>query len=138
MKKLLKANNKLPIGVDIIRIVSGGIIVSFGFEVFNAEQMAGYMDWLTNVGMPLPGPMAYIGKLSELIFGCCLLIGLFTRISTVPLMITMCVINFIMLEGDLRTQPFYLLLLFGSFFFLGSGRISIDFLRDKKKSGTAQ
>ena len=138
MKKLLKTNNKLHIGVDSIRIISGGIIVSFGFEVFNVEQMAGYMDWLTNVGMPFPDVMAYIGKLSELIFGGCLLIGLFTRISTIPLTITMCVINFIMLEGDLRTQPFYLLLLFGAFFFLGSGRISMDFLIEKRKSGSAQ
>ena len=138
MKKLLKSNDKLPIGVDLVRIISGGIIFSFGLEIFNSEQMAGYMDWLTNVGMPFPYVMAYIGKLSELIFGCCLLMGLFTRISTVPLMITMCVVNFIMLEGDLRTQPFYLFLLFGAFFFLGSGRISIDSLIGKRKSGTAQ
>jgi len=138
IKKLLKSNNTLPIGLDIIRAISGGIIFSFGLEIFNSEQMTGYTEWLTAVGMPLPDIMAYIGKLSELIFGCCLTIGLLTRFSTIPLMITMCVINFIMLDGNPLSQPFYLLLIFASFFFLGSGKISIDFLIDKRKSKTIQ
>ena len=57
-----------------------------------------------------------------------LLMGLFTRLSTIPLMITMCVVNFIMLDGSILTQPFYLLLLFACFFFIGSGKLSVDFI----------
>ena len=136
IKKLLKSNDTLPIGLDIIRVISGGIIFLFGLEIFSSEQMTGYIQWLTDVGMPLPNIMAYIGKLSEIICGLCLAIGLFTRISAIPLMITMCVINFIMLDGNLLSQPFYLLLIFASFFFVGSGKISIDFLIDKRKSKT--
>lgn len=115
MLKLLQPNTGLHIGVDLIRILIGGIIISFGVEILNTEQMDGYTEWLMKVGMPLPELMAYIGKLSEIVCGMLLLVGLFTRLSTIPLMITMCVINFIMLDGDLRTQPFYLLLIFASY-----------------------
>ena len=117
VKILFKTNETLSPGLDLIRIISGGIIISFGLEIFDAETMSGYQQWLTDVGMPLPGIMRYVGKLAELICGFCLTIGLLTRPSTIPLIMTMCVINFVMLEGSLRSQPFYLLLIFASFFF---------------------
>ncbi|MEL6627355.1 MAG: DoxX family protein [Bacteroidota bacterium] len=134
-KKLLKSNDTLPVGLDIVRMISGGIIFSYGLEIFDAEQISGYVEWLTDVGMPFPEVMAYVGKLAELTGGFCLAIGLWTRLSTIPLMLTMCVINFIMLDGDIRTGPFYLLLIFASFLFAGSGRMSLDFLIDKRRAG---
>lgn len=134
IKKIIKSNDSLPIGLDVIRVISGVIIFSFGLEIFDSAQIAGYTEWLTDVHMPLPKVMAYVGKLSELIFGLCLAIGFLTRLSTVPLMITMCVINFVMLDGSLRTEPFYLLLIFASFFFVGSGSISLDSFIYKRKT----
>ncbi|MEO0584398.1 MAG: DoxX family protein [Bacteroidota bacterium] len=133
-KKLLKSNDTLPIGLDIVRMISGGIIFSYGLEIFDAGQISGYVEWLTDVGMPFPDVMAYVGKLAEMIGGFCLAIGLWTRLSTIPLVLTMCVINFIMLDGDIRTGPFYLLLIFASFLFVGSGRISLDFWVEKKRA----
>ncbi|MEO1438546.1 MAG: hypothetical protein AAFV80_23605, partial [Bacteroidota bacterium] len=56
-----------------------------------------------------------------------------TRWSTIPLMITMFVVNFIMLDGNIRTQSFYLGLLFLCFLFLGGGRLSIDAWISKNK-----
>ena len=132
--KLLHSNDALPIGLDIVRILCGGIIFSFGLEIFNEEQMAGYTQWLTEVGVPIAKTMAYIGKCSELLCGSLLTIGLFTRLSAIPLMITMCVVNFIMLDGDIRTQSFYLLLLFAVFLFLGSGKISVDYWMRQRTS----
>ncbi len=127
MRKLLQPNTASHIGLDMIRILIGGIIISFGIEILDIEQMEGYTEWLNDVGMPFPESMAYIGKVSEVVCGALLLIGLFTRLSTIPLMTTMCVVNFIMLEGSIRTEPFYLLLLFMCFFFIGSGKLSVDF-----------
>ena len=132
IRELIKSNDTLPVGLDIIRVISGLIIFSFGWEMFNSDQMAGYFEWLTKVGMPLPTIMAYIGKSSELICGLCLALGLYTRLSAIPLMITMCVINFIMLDGNIRTDSFYLLLIFTSFFFIGGGKLSIDSLLQRR------
>ncbi|MEL6392709.1 MAG: DoxX family protein [Bacteroidota bacterium] len=128
MTKLWTPNPDLHIGLDIIRIITGGIIISFGIEIFDPEQMNGYTQWLGDVGMPFPEIMAYIGKISEIGCGALLLVGLFTRFSAIPLIITMFVVNFIMLDGSIRTQSFYLLLLFSCYLFLGGGRLSLDFL----------
>jgi len=133
LKKLLKSNGSLPIGLDVVRMMSGGIIFSFGLEIFDAGQMGGYTEWLTDVGMPMPHTMATVGKLSEIVCGLCLAIGLFTRLSAVPLMITMAVINFIMLDGNIRNGPFYLLLIFASFLFVGGGKFSLDYMLEKRK-----
>ncbi len=133
MKKLREPNLNLPIGLDVVRIISGAIIFTFGLEIFSVSQIDGYSEWLTKVGMPLPRVMAYVGKFSELFCGFCLAIGYFTRLSAIPLIITMCVINFIMLEGKVHSQPFYLLLIFMVFFFAGSGRYSLDALLHKRR-----
>lgn len=131
MTKLVQPNPELHIGLDIIRMITGGIIVSFGLEIFDTEQMDGYTQWLGEVGMPFPGFMAHLGKLSELGCGALLLIGLFTRLSAIPLIITMFVVNFIMLDGSIRTQPFYLLLLFSCYLFAGGGKWSVDYWMKK-------
>lgn len=133
LKKLLEPNESLVAGLVIVRIFAGGIIISFGFEIFNAEAMAGYTEWLTDVGVPSPGFMAHVGKVAELVCGTMLLLGLFTRLASIPLMITMIVINFVMLEGNLKESPFFLLLLFATFFFVGGGKYSLDEVIRKRK-----
>ncbi len=118
-------------GLDTIRIITGGIIMYYGLEITDPKQIAGYVEWLNDVGMPFPKIMVYLGKISELTFGLFLSIGFLTRLSTIPLMITMSVITFIMLGGKITNESFYLLLLFACFFFTGSGKISVDHLIKK-------
>ncbi|MGC6432470.1 MAG: DoxX family protein [Jejuia sp.] len=131
MKQIFLPTKTPHFGLDIIRIICGGIIFSFGLEILNVEQLTGYTEWLTDVGMPFPKIMVYVGKLAELICGLFLCVGLFTRFACIPLIITMFVVSFIMLDGKIRTEPFYLLLLFACFFFIGSGKISVDYLRKR-------
>lgn len=133
IKKLLEPNESLAAGLVIVRVLAGGIIISFGFEIFSAETMGGYTQWLTDVGVPAAGFMAHVGKVAELLCGTLLLLGLFTRLASIPLMITMIVINFVMLDGNLRESPFFLLLLFATFFFAGGGRYSLDEVIRKRK-----
>ena len=102
--------------------------------MFTVENMEGYTKWLTDVKVPAPELMAYVGKVAELVCGAMLVLGLFTRLASIPLMITMFVINFIMLEGNLRESPFYLLLLFATFFFVGGGKYSLDEVIRKRKN----
>lgn len=133
MQKLL-LDKTFHWGLDIIRIISGGIIISFGLEIMNPEQISGYIEWLTDIGIPFPKVMTYIGKFSEIICGLFLVVGFFTRFSCIPLMITMFVVTFIMLDGKIKTDSFYLFLIFACFFFIGSGKISIDYLIKRKKT----
>lgn len=136
IKKLLEPNETLATGLVIVRVLTGGIIISFGFEMFTVENMEGYAQWLADLKVPAPELMAYIGKVAELVCGIMLLLGLFTRLASIPLMITMVVINFVMAEGHLRAGPFYLLLLFAAFLFVGGGKFSLDeVIRKRKNNG---
>ncbi len=118
------------------RILSGGIICSFGLEIFDAENMEGYGQWLKDLGMPMPILMAYIGKVAELLGGVCLVLGFYTRLAAIPLVITMIVITFIMSDGSIRTGSFYLLVIFTIYLSLGSGRLSVDHLLHKRGDNT--
>ena len=133
MIRNLLSNGTFYHGLDIIRIITGGIMISYGLEIMASKQIAGYIEWLNDVGVPFPETMAYIGKIAELIFGLFLSVGFLTRLSCIPLMITMFVVTFIMLDGKINTDSFYLFLLFACFFFTGSGKISFDyFIRNKR------
>ncbi|HJP63213.1 MAG TPA: DoxX family protein [Mucilaginibacter sp.] len=121
----------------VIRAIAGIIIAKYGLEVFKADSMKGAIDWLTDLHMPAPHFMAYLGKLTELIGGGLLAIGLFTRLVTIPLIINMGVIIFFMGKGNIwgdEQLPFLLLLLFAVFFFTGAGKWSFDHLLFDRKS----
>ena len=133
LKQIIKPSEQLHLGVDIIRIIAGIIIIVFSFEIIDSEKMGGYTQWLTDVGFPLPNLMAHVGKLSEMLGGLLLVFGLFTRLAVIPLSVTMFVITFIMLDGNPLTDSFYLLLIFASFFFMGSGKMSVDYLMFKRQ-----
>ncbi len=90
----------------------------------------------TKVKVPFPVIMSYVGKLSEIVCGFLLLIGLFTRIASIILIINMFVITFVMLEGKIfgdNQHPFLFLLIFALFLFVGAGRWSVDYLIFHKK-----
>lgn len=127
-KKLIKTNHTLPAGWDVVRLLSGILIIQYGLEIAKPNFMAGYTEWLTDLGMPFPAFMPYVGKVAELVGGVFLAAGFLTRLSAIPLILTMAFINFVMLEGALQSGPFYLLLLFACFLVAGSGRWSVDHL----------
>lgn len=132
LKRFLFANNPYDLGLTIVRIFAGIIIIPFGMEMFDAEAMSGYTKWLTDIGLPLPGFMAYVGKVAELVGGIFLILGLLTRLASVFLMITMAVITFVMSSGSITDMTFLLLLLFAVYFFAGGGKYSVDALIAKK------
>ena len=132
LKRFLFANNPYDLGLTIVRIFAGIIIIPFGMEMFDAEAMSGYTKWLTDIGIPLPGFMAYVGKVAELVGGIFLILGLLTRLASVFLMITMAVITFVMSSGSITDMTFLLLLLFAVYLFAGGGKYSVDALIGKK------
>lgn len=122
------------IGWAIIRLLAGGIIFSFALEIFNHDQLAGYGEWLTDIDVPFPSIMAYLGKVVELVGGVCLILGLFTRWAAALLVWVMFVVTFIMGEGNIRSESFYLLLLFSCFVVQSGGRLSVDAFKTRSST----
>ena len=90
VKKILFTSSGLwEAGPVILRVVAGLIIFNYGLEIFSADKMRGYTDWLTDLNFPAPEAMAYTGKLCELIGGLLMTLGLLTRIAAISLIITM-------------------------------------------------
>lgn len=128
-------------GISFIRIFTGIMIIMFGKEIFDEAMMDDYSKFLKDVGFPAPKFMLTLAKLTELIGGTFLVLGLFTRIIVFPLMITMLTIVWYMSEGNFfnggTASTFFLLFLL--FLFLGSGKFSLDYLFfDKTKINKAK
>ena len=116
-------------GLLLIRVITGILMVYHGLEVFDSDKITGYSQWMTDLKFPLPTFMAYLGKGSEFIGGACLILGLFTRLACIPLIVTMLVVTFFMGEGRVFTDeqhPFLFALLSAMFVCVGAGKWSLD------------
>lgn len=132
MKKLLSVK---PFGQDalaIIRFVTGVLMLIHGLKVFDStamEGMAGYLD--KEIGLPLSLLMSYLAKGTEFFGGLVFALGFLTRLISIPLSITMLVAVFGAHHGEITGEAehaFLFLLIFVTFFFIGSGKWSIDYL----------
>lgn len=137
IKKLLSVN---PVGIDtlsIIRGFTGVLILLHGKMVFDSQIMNGMAESMSkDMGMPFPSLMAYLAKGSEFFGGLFFALGLLTRFVSIPLVITMAVAAFIAHHGQITgdgEHAFLFLLIFVAFFFIGSGKWSIDYLLKKIK-----
>ena len=129
-----------PFGINalvIIRIFAGILIHIHGNMLFDSQTMHTMAESLSkDMGMPFPFLMAYLAKGSEFFGGLLLVLGLFTRFVTIPLIITMAVAAFVAHHGQITgdgEHAFLFLLIFVAFFFIGSGKWSIDYLLKRKK-----
>lgn len=116
-------------GLFLVRLLTGAFMVYHGWEVFLPDKIEGYTQWLTDLRIPAPRFMAYLGKASELVGGLLLVVGLFTRFAAIALAVTMAFICFAMGNGKIFTDdqhPFLFVLLAAVFFFMGAGRWSLD------------
>ena len=137
IKKLLSVN---PVGIDalsIIRVLAGILILLHGKIVFDSQVMNGMAESMSkDMGMPFPALMAYLAKGSEFFGGLFFALGLLTRFVSIPLAITMAVAAFIAHHGQITgdgEHAFLFLLIFVAFFFIGSGKWSVDYLLKKLK-----
>ena len=118
-------------GLALVRVTTGILMIYHGYEVFLADKMDGYHQWLTELKFPFPSFMAYLGKGAELVGGILLTLGLFTRFAAILLAITMAVVCFGMGDGKFLTNdqhPFLFVLISLLFFFTGAGKYSLDYL----------
>jgi putative oxidoreductase len=123
-------------GLALIRIIVGLFMIYHGWEIFDEEKMKDYLTW-DQFKNPSAKTMIYAGKVSELIAGILLVLGLFTRIAAILVIGTLGYIAFFVGSGKVwadAQHPFLFVLLGLLFFFTGPGKYSFDhFLFNKKK-----
>ena len=113
----------------ILRILTGIFMLYHGWEVFSREPIDTYTGWLTEKHFPAPRTWALAGKGTELAGGLFLVLGLFTRLITSPLMMVMLFIIFVLGHGQIFYEdqyPFLFFIFFAYFFFAGPGKWSLD------------
>jgi putative oxidoreductase len=117
------------LAIATIRIITGLSLAYHGLEVFDSTKIHEYALWDSIKDLPFPVFMTYLGKGTELIGGILLAIGFFTRQACLALAAIMLFICFKLGNGKFWYEdqhPFLYFLLVMLFFFLGSGRFSLD------------
>lgn len=125
-------------GLALLRIITGGLMIFHGMELFDAGKMIKYGQWLSDLTFPAPVLMAYLGKGAEFAGGILLAAGFFTRFAALLIAVTMLVVCLFMGSGKIFTDdqhPFLFVLLAALFFFTGPGQWSLDhiFFTHKKQ-----
>jgi putative oxidoreductase len=137
LKKLISLNPFAIDALSIIRAFAGILILLHGKMVFDSQIMQSMSESLSkDMGLPFPLLMAYLAKGSEFFGGLFFALGLLTRFVSVPLAITMAVAAFVAHHGQVTGEgehAFLFLLIFAAFFFIGSGKWSVDYLLKKFK-----
>ncbi len=126
---LLNSKGAWENGLAIVRLIVGIFLIYHGTQAFVTEDMKGYAQWLTDLHVPMPALMPYIGKAAEFLGGLCLALGLFTRIASIVLVLNFTFITFVMGHGKIFTEnqhPFLFVLVSMIFLFIGPGRWSLD------------
>jgi putative oxidoreductase len=124
-------------GLAIIRIITGCFVIYHGSEAFNSGIINEYFQW--DVFKTSPGHfLVYFGKITQLIAGILLVMGLLTRTALILLIGVFSFIAFYVGSGKIWYQdqhPFLFVLLALLFFFTGPGAWNLDdlFFKSKKK-----
>lgn len=136
----MKINNILQsnagASVFLIRIIVGGVFLSEGIQKFLFQDSLGIGRFM-KIGIPAPEFFAPFVGVVEVLFGFLILIGLFTRIAAIPLIINISVAIMITKIPLLINDGFWKMaheartdfsMLLGSVFLLivGAGKISLD------------
>jgi len=132
--KLLSSS--APASVILIRIVVGGVFLSEGIQKFLFPAALG-AGRFAKIGLPDPQVLAPFVGVCEILFGALLIVGLFTRPATIPLLVVISVAIWTTKIPMLAKQGFWataheartdFCMLFGLIFLLivGAGRISLD------------
>lgn len=119
-------------GILILRLGMGGLMMKHGYQklIHFSEYKSQFMNFL-GMGQSLSLSLAIFAEFFCALF---ILIGLFTRLATIPVIVVMCVALFkahnsdFLGEGEMATLYLagYLSLLF-----VGPGRISVDGMMGK-------
>ena len=119
-------------GVLLLRLFSGLFMMHYGWKKFTgfAERAQSFPDPF-HIGSPASLGLTIFGELICPVF---IVLGLFTRLSLIPSIITMLVATFYAHAGQSiieREHAISFLIPYLAIFLIGPGRYSIDALRNK-------
>ncbi len=126
-------NNTHHYGALILRIIGGGLMLVHGIPKL-MKLVGGDFTFANPIGI---GPEAslILTVFAEFICALFVLVGFRTRLTTIPLMVTMIVAAFVVHAGDPFQKKEMAILYFGIYlatFFMGSGKYSLDNFLDSK------
>lgn len=125
----------------VARLTVGWIFLQSGWGKF--QNLPKVVAFFTSLGIPAPQFQAPLAATAELVCGALILVGLFTRVATLPLIITMVVAILTARKADIHelsdlfgmSEYLYvaLLLWLGAY---GAGPISLDAVFARKLEGS--
>jgi putative oxidoreductase len=83
-------NHRFLAAVLLVRLAVGGVFLSEGLQKFLFPQDLGFARF-AKIGIPVPGFTAPFVGFVEVVCGLLLIVGLFTRLATIPLLADMAV-----------------------------------------------
>jgi putative oxidoreductase len=136
-----QTNNKLHGAIILVRVLVGWVFLSEGTQKFLFSESLG-VGRFVKIGIPAPEIMAPFVGVVEILFGALILLGFFTRLASIPLLIDIVVAilttkipmllesGFWKMAHEARTD---LSMLLGLLFLLivGGGQWSLDGVRTR-------
>ena len=118
------------------------VVLAYGFWIPGMKKYDNFesiIEWFTTLGIPLPTLNAYLATATEIVGAVLLLLGLFTRLISIPLIVVMLVAIFSVHIGNGFESsnngfeiPLYYLLMLLTLVAFGGGKISLDAILNKK------
>lgn len=119
------------------------LILAYGFfnpAMMKLKDINSIAEWFGSIGIPFPTLNAYLATGTEVLGVVLLSLGFFTRLISIPLIITMIVAivtvhganGFEAGENGFEIPLYYIIMLF-TLMVYGSGKISLDYLFFKNK-----
>ena len=131
--------SKLEIGKDLTLLAIRWVLAYGFYEPAKAKwsDINAIVEWFAGMGMPFPKLNAYMAASTEMLGVFVLLLGLGTRIMSIPLIIVMIVaiktvhwVNGFPASDNGYEIPLYYILMLLTLLFVGPGRMSLDKLVD--------
>jgi putative oxidoreductase len=143
MKTVMEKLRKIASKADNLVLLLIRLTLAYGFykpAVMKWKDINAISGWFESMGYPLPTLNAYLAGITEMAGVVLLILGLGTRIISLPLIFVMLVAIFTVHisngfeAGDNGFEiPLYYILMLFSLVVYGAGKYSIDYLISKKK-----
>ena len=91
MATTIETSRLAPWGITLLRVVTGVVFLMHGWQKVFVWGFGGVEQAFAGMGIPFAAASAVLVSLLELVGGALLLAGLFTRLVSVPLAVTMVV-----------------------------------------------